>query len=387
MSCEYMQLTPVLFGAGAIHELGEQVAKRGLKNVMCVFDAGVKAAGIAAKATASLDKAGVKYILFDRVAADPPDALLDEAGAIGKEAGIDGVIGIGGGSSMDTAKAISILQKHPAPIVQYLNTQGPPFTVDGGVPVFLVPTSAGTGSEVTKMCIVSYTKINEKLPIYTNSTLAIVDPELCRTAPPSVTANGGLDALAHAMESITCVNHNPYSETLGLAAIRRIAKYLPLACQNGDDMEARSELSLAANWAGIAFSATDIHIGHAAGDSIAASYHTPHGLNCAWINAPVQELVAPAVPDKVKLIGEAFGLTFTGAETPEDIGKAVGAAVRRLARDCGVKSMKDMGFDRSVIVDKGAPYVAASALRFNCPVEITEEVAARLLASAYDDYQ
>lgn len=386
MLCEYMQLTPVLFGAGAIGKLGEKVSALGCKKVMCVFDAGVKAAGIAEKATASLEAAGVDYIVFDRVAADPPDTLMDEGGQIAKDAGVDCIVGVGGGSSMDTAKAISILQKHPAPISQYLNLEGPPFTVDSGVPTILIPTSAGTGSEVTKMCVVTHTKANIKIPIFTNSALAIVDPELCRTAPPSVTANGGLDALAHAIESITCVNCNPYSEALALAAITRIAKYLPAACRDGSDMTARSEMSLAANFAGIAFCATDVQIGHAAADSIAASYHTPHGLNCAWMNAPVQELMAEAVPDKVKLVGEALGVEFDGTESNEEIGKKTGAAIRKLTKDCGVKTLEEMGFDRDIIVG-GAAYVASNALTYNCPIPMDETIAARILASAYDDYR
>lgn len=386
MMCEYMQLTPVLFGEGAIGKLGEKVAAMGCHKALCVFDAGVKAAGIAEKAAASLEAAGVEYLVFDRVAADPPDTLMDEAGQIAKEAGVDCVIGVGGGSSMDTAKAISILQKHPAPISQYLNLEGPPFTVDGGVPTILIPTSAGTGSEVTKMCVVTHTGRNIKIPIFTNSTLAIVDPELCRTAPPSITANGGLDALAHAIEAVTCVHSNPYSETLALAAVTRIAKYLPAACRDGNDMEARSEMSLAANFAGIAFCATDVQIGHAAADSIAASYHTPHGLNCAWVNAPVQELMAEVVPEKVKLVGAAMGVEFDGTETPAEIGRKTGAAIRRLTRDCGVKTLEEMGFERSVIVG-GAGYVAANVLTYNCPVQVDEAVAERILASAYDDYR
>lgn len=386
MLCEYMQLTPVLFGEGAIEKLGEKAAGLGCKKVLCVFDAGVKAAGIAEKATASLEAAGVEYIVFDRVAADPPDYLMDEAGQIAKNAGVDCVVGVGGGSSMDTAKAISILQKHPAPISQYLNLEGPPFNVDGGVPTILIPTSAGTGSEVTKMCVVTHTKANIKIPIFTNSTLAIVDPELCRTAPQSITANGGLDALAHAIESVTCVNANPYSETLALAAVRRIAKYLPIACADGNNMEARSEMSLAANFAGIAFCATDVQIGHAAADSIAAAYHTPHGLNCAWVNAPVQELMATVKPDKVKLVGEALGVTFDGGESGEEIGKKTGAAIRALTKACGVKTLKEMGFDRDVIVG-GAAYVAANVLTYNCPIPMTEEIAKGILVSAYDDYQ
>lgn len=386
MLCEYMQLTPVLFGEGAIAQLGEKAAAMGCKKAMCVFDAGVKMAGIAEKATASLDAAGIEYIIFDRVAADPPDYLMDEAGKLAKDAGVDCIVGVGGGSSMDTAKAISILQKHPAPISQYLNLEGPPFQVDSGVPTILIPTSAGTGSEVTKMCVVTHTGANIKIPIFTNSALAIVDPELCRTAPASITANGGLDALAHAIEAVTCIHANPYSETLALAAITRIAKYLPAACNDGNDMTARSEMSLAANFAGIAFCATDVQIGHAAADSIAASYHTPHGLNCAWVNAPVMELMATVVPEKVKLVGEAMGVEFAQTDTAADIGAKTANAIRELTRACGVKTLAEMGFERDVIVG-GAGYTASNVLTYNCPVPITEEIAAGILASAYDDYQ
>lgn len=384
---EYMQQTPVTFGVGAIQLLGKKVKELGCKNVMCVFDQGVRAAGIIDKAEESLKSAGVSYILYDKVIADPNDTMMDEAGALGREAEIDCVIGIGGGSSMDSAKAVSILQKHPSPINQYLNLEGPPFTVDGGVPVILVPTSAGTGSEVTKMCIVTYTEKNAKLPIFTNSTLAILDPDLCKTAPASVTASGGLDALAHASEAMTAKGRNPYSETLAIAAIQRIAKYLPAACKNGDDMIARSELSLAANWAGIAFSATDVHIGHAAADSVAASYHTPHGLNCAWVTPAVQELVAKSVPAQVKLVGSALGVSFNGNESPEEIGKKTADACRSLMKSVGIKPMAEYGFDRDVIIGTGAPYTAESALRFNCPVEIDETAASWILTSAYDDYR
>ncbi len=384
---EYQQLTPVLFGDGAIQLLGEKVKELGCKKVMCVFDAGVKTAGISDKAENSLKATGVEYIIYDKVVADPPDSMLDEAGNIGLQAGIDCVIGIGGGSSMDTAKAVSILQNHPAPINQYLNLEGPPFTIEGGVPVILVPTSAGTGSEVTQMTIVSYVERNEKIPIFTHSTLAVVDPELCRTAPPSVTANGGLDALAHAAEAITANKRNPYSEVLAIAAIQRIAKYLPIAYKDGTNMEARSEMCLAANWAGIAFSNTDVHIGHAAADSIAASYHTPHGLNCAWVTPAVLELVAKEVPDLVKIVGTALGAIFTGSETPAEIGKKTADACRALMKSVGIKTLAECGFTREIIVDKGASYIAASPLRFNCPAEITATAASWIMASAYDDYK
>jgi 1,3-propanediol dehydrogenase len=175
---EYMQRTPVMFGEGALQALGQKLAEMGCKKAMCVFDDGVKMAGISKKAEDSLKSAVIDYIVFDRVLPDPPDYLMDEAGEIARKAGVDCVIGVGGGSSMDTAKAIAVLQGNPPPINNYMNLNGPPFTVKSGVRTILVPTSAGTGSEVTQMSIVTDTKNNIKVPIFTDSTLAVVDPSL-----------------------------------------------------------------------------------------------------------------------------------------------------------------------------------------------------------------
>ncbi len=384
---EYAQNPPVIFGAGAIGKLSEEIKKFDCKKILCVFDDGVKKAGIGRQVEKVLNDADIEYLVFDNVMADPPDTMLDEMGQAARDAEIDCVVGIGGGSSMDTAKAISILQKHDLPIRQYLNLDGPPLTLDGGVPVILIPTSSGTGSEVTRMCIVSNVEANAKLPIFTSGSLAIVDPELSKSAPAGVTANTGLDAFAHAAEAITANNGNPYSEVLAVEAIKRIAKYLPVAFVDGNNIEARTEMSLAANWAGIAFSLTDVHIGHASADSIAASYHTPHGLNCAWVTPAVLQLVATKVPEKVKLIGVALGVDIAEEDSPEEIGKKTADACRLLMKKVGVKSLEEYEFDRNVIITKGALYAANHPLRFNCPVAIDEAAASFILSSAYDDYK
>jgi alcohol dehydrogenase class IV len=226
---------------------------------------------------------------------------------------------------------------------------------------------------------------NEKLLLFTNPTLAIVDPERCRTAPPNVTANTGLDALAHAAESITSTGGNPYAETLGLGAIQRIAKYLPVACKDGGNMEARSALSLAANWAGIAFADTGLHIGHAAADTISAAYATNHGLNCAWTTPPTMEYCAKAAPDKIRSIGEALGVVFPNGASAEEIGGQTADACRRLMRECKIPSMASLNFDREKILS-GAAATVANGLCMNCPAEVTEEGAKRVLARAYDNY-
>lgn len=233
--------------------------------------------------------------------------------------------------------------------------------------------------------MVSHTESNTKIVVLTNVTLAIVDPELCRSAPASVTANGGLDALAHAAEAVTAKGWNPFSELLGLAAIKRIARYLPVACQNGNDMEARSELSLAANWAGSAFALANLHAGHAVADAISSAFHTPHGLNCAWALPAAMEFCADTAPDKVKLVGEAMDITFSGKESNAEADRMTGDAIRALMRECGVPTLKAAGLEREKVLG-GVDSVLGNGLIHNCPTRINKESAKLLLGMVYDGY-
>ena len=385
MTVRYQQAVPVIFGPGAIRDLGKEVQAMGCRKALCVYDGGVKAAHIGEKAEESLRQAGMDYVVFDKITADPSSDLVDEGAALARAEGVDCVIGVGGGSSMDAAKAIALMIQNQPPVTQYLTL--PPTCLSTGVPIILIPTTAGTGSEVTAVCVISNLATNEKLGLFLKGQVtAILDPELTLTVPPAVTANTGLDAFCHAVESITARNRNPRSEVLALDAIRRIVRSLPKACRDGSDLEARTELALASNFAGIAFADADNHFGHSLADALSATFHTPHGLNCAWGDPELILLIAPAVPEKIRLIGEAMGLTFTGGETPAQLGAEVAQAVRALMRTCGIKSPREMGFTREQVVS-GAPLAFESGLRFNCPVDITPEMAQAAMEGIYDHYQ
>jgi len=221
MVYQYDQLVPVFFGDGAIDLLGEKVKELGCTKVMCVYDGGVKAAGIAPRAEAALKAAGIEYVVYDRIESDPSDKLVDECGLMAKEAGVDGFVAIGGGSSMDCTKAAALLLDHPAPINQYFTA--PPSFIPCSVPIVLVPTTSGTGSEVTQVAVITDSRDHSKPSVFTRSSLAIVDPSLTVTVLPSVTANTGLDAFTHAAEAITAKRANPRSELLAKAAIERIS--------------------------------------------------------------------------------------------------------------------------------------------------------------------
>lgn len=386
MVFQYNQQVPVLFGDGAINQLGEKVKELGCKKVICVYDSGVLAAGIAPKAEASLKAAGVDYVVYDKISSDPADTLVDECAALAREAKVDGVVAIGGGSSMDCAKAAAVLYNRPGHIVDYFTA--PPSMYDVCLPVVHVPTTAGTGSEVTQVAVISNHLDGSKPSVFMHSTLAIVDPELTHTVPPTVTANTGLDAFTHAAESITAKGRNPRSELLAKTAIEKIYANLPTAVQDGKNAKARYELCLAANWAGIAFADTDCHLGHNLADGISCTFHSPHGYNCIMVNPELMKRCAAVVPAEVKVVGEAVGVEFTGSESNEEIGEKTAEGIRALMRKCGIKSPKEMGMDREKFIDcyKMAMEIDLG-LRLNCPFEVTAEIVRDIYEKTYDNYQ
>jgi 1,3-propanediol dehydrogenase len=381
---QYSQPAPVIFGCGALSILGEQIKERGCKKVLCVYDPGIEKAGFLEKAIKSLKAAGVDYALFNGVKSDPSDAVVDAGGAVALREQVDCVAGIGGGSSMDAAKAIAILLTNPGPARTYI--QAKPITVDTKAPVFLVPTTAGTGSEVTKVAVISRPDMNAKWSVFVNTTLAIVDPELTVSLPKIETVNTGLDAFSHAAEAMTGINWNPHSDLVGEAAIKKITANLLIAYNEPDHLEARSELALAANWAGLAFNDPITHVGHAVADAFSCSFHTPHGLNCALALPETMALVGPAMPDRMAVIASAMGIGVKGHESGEELGRMVADGIRGLMRLMNMKSLKEMGYSREAVCAL-APDVMSNHLASYCPVEITEAVARALLEKVYDTYQ
>jgi alcohol dehydrogenase class IV len=386
MVYNFEQLVPLLFGAGAIGRLGEKLRDFGCKKVICVYDAGVKAAGIGVKAEASLKAAGVEYAVFDGVTSDPPAKMIDACADVARAERVDGVVGVGGGSSLDTAKAVAVLLEYPSPVAQYLLPQSPPRMFHIKTPLVLIPTTAGTGSEMTQISVISDTDRNLKQAIFVRSSLALVDPELTLSVPPKVTAYTGLDALSHAIESATCKMRNPHSEACSLAAISLIAKNIFTAYEDGSDLAARTNLSLAANLAGIAFSNADNHIGHMLADALSLAFHTPHGVNCALATPVTFSFMSTILPDKIRSICKAMGFPAADAASDAEMGESAAESMRAILRKLGIASLKEMGIDRRAVLDT-ADLVVNGVLAYNCPVAVDHATAERLLALLYDRYQ
>lgn len=376
---------PVIVGCGAVSVLGEKIKEFGCKKPLICCDAGIKEAGIVDKVIKSLDASSIEHSVYSGVHPDPSAAIVDEAVEAAIACGADCLIGLGGGSSMDTAKAATIrLSGFEGKSEDYILAH--PISVNTTVPVFLVPTTTGTGSECTKVAIISRPEHNAKWSVYVNTTLAIVDPELTVTLPKQETANTGLDALAHATECLTSKDANVHSDHLAVGAIEKIAKYLLRAWENPTDMEARTNMAIAANWAGSAFADPMCHVGHAIGDAFGCNFHTYHGHSCSLGLSELMKLVAPVVPEKMAVIAKAMGLDVKGNESGKELGDMVANFIYDLMRKMNFVSLKSLGITREQVVGV-AQEVVDSHLSSYCPVTLTIESARELMGNIYDNYQ
>ena len=385
MSVTYAQAVPVVFGMGAIAEIAEEAKKLGGTKVMVVYTSDLAQSAAVKGTHDSLEAAGMPYVDYDGVVPDPPVACVDAGAELARAEGADCLVAVGGGSSMDAAKAMAVVLTKGGSIVNYL--QDPPLPVDLEVPVIMVPTTAGTGSEVSTVAVISNPAANTKPAIAVHGALALIDPELTASMPPRLTVNTGMDVLCHSMETMTGKdNKNPLSTALARDAIQRVFEYLPRAAADGSDLEARENMAIAANFAGVGISNNHCHLGHAVADSFSAAFHTPHGLNCIWGEAEVFRLVAPAVPEEMRDIARCMGLELADDAPVEAVADAVADAVYDLMRRCGVASLAECGFAREDVV-ACADHIMANFLVTHCPMDVTREQVVELLGKIYDTYR
>ena len=383
MACDYSVKAPVLYGVGAIRELGARVKGFGAKKPLLICDPNL-AQETYDKAVESLKTAGLDYVVFRETKHDAPIEVIDACGELGLREKADCIVGIGGGSTLDSAKAAAILLSHPGPIKQYILAN--PIQVVVDVPIILLPTTAGTGSECTKVAVVNRTDLNMKWSVFVSLALAIIDPELTLSLPPYPTAFTGLDALAHAIEGITSNNPNPLSHACGIDAIRKINRWLPKAFHDGSDLEARIQMAEAAHLAGIAFDDAMTHIGHATADGMSINFHTPHGVGCALALPPVCELVGSVKEEIMREIAEAMELPLTGGETGAELGALVAGRIRDLMHETGIPSIAALGFAREDMLTV-AEETESSHISTFCPVPVTREIAQKFCYAVYDTYQ
>ena len=370
----YQQKAPVLFGCRAVEELGEKVKELGGKKAFCVYDAGVAASGIADRVIGILNDAGIETVAYDNVGSEAPDSMINAGADFARGSGADCVVGVGGGSCLDISKCFAVLLKHPGPVSDYYAFTVPKHLPT--VPIVLVPTCSGTGSEVTAHAVVHDEALNKKIPVLCYADLAIVDPELCVTAPPKVTAFTGMDAMSHAVEAYTSNTTNPRSDVLALDAINRIAANLERAYKNGADIDARTELAIASNFAGIAFCDAGVHFGHAIAHAFGLDLGMPHGVGCALLIPEILAFSKRAIPERIENIRIALGC-------PE--GLSADDFVRALMRRIDIPSLASLGHSREECL-LSAETAMTERFVFKSPFDVNVDVMAEVIAAVYDNY-
>lgn len=372
----------VLFGSGSSEQTGQKLKELGCRKVLCVHGKNVQKSGIADRVISAITNEGIEVVRFAEVVADPPDEVIEKGAAIAKKEEVDGIVGIGGGSALDTAKAINVLLGNPSPITRYHDKS---IEILPGKVLVLLPTTAGTGSEVNNVSVVTDTKKNVKSGVKGKACvadLAIVDPQFTLGLPDRATAITGMDTLAHGIESMTTILANPMADMLDEKVIELVTRFLPVAVENGNDLKARTNLSFAAMLAGMAFDNTVLHLGHAIAHSMGAVYHIPHGIACSIALPEVIEYIVDVHPEKIKTIGSIMGLNLEGLSIQET-GKAVAGKVRDFAKSMGMPTMKELNLDKNLLekVAEMAPHDDCAAFM---PKEAPQETILELLYKAYE---
>ena len=333
---------PVLYGAGTAAQAGPRLGQLGCKKILVIFDKGIQAAGIVDKITDSIDAAGIEYVCYDGVVADVPDYSANAAAEFAISENVDGIIAVGGGSSLDTGKAVRIMLSNSPPISKYYSRPGKPPDADMATlrPLVVLPTTSGTGSEVSPGGVIIDVENNVKEHFQCPITLGIVDPELTLAMPPSVTAITAFDALGHAIEAVTSGEPNMLSELLGLKAISLIAENLPIVIKDGANLEARSGMHLAATMATMSILGPFCNIPHDMGLVLGMEHNMPHGIAVSVALPECLEFIAPAIPDTLAKVAAALGADVPDGATPEEIGKLTAKTVRDLMLISGLPSIK-----------------------------------------------
>ncbi|MGB5684229.1 MAG: molybdopterin-guanine dinucleotide biosynthesis protein B [Candidatus Electrothrix sp.] len=360
------QPTRLHFGAGTVKDLGKIVKDFNGSKVLLVVDPGLVKAGLLDRFTTPLEQEGISFTVYDEIDPEPGLQLADKGCAIAKEAGCDCVIGAGGGSAMDVAKAVAILLTNGGKAVDYL---GLGLIKKPGVPKIMIPTSAGTGAEVTFTAVF----INEETgskggmngdPLYPDA--AILDPELTLSLPAKVTAYTGIDALTHALEAYTSTQAHLISEMYSLEAIDLIARNLPAACANGGNLEARSAMLMGSLLGGKALATAGVGLVHAMAYPMGGMFGVPHGLANAVLLPYVVQYNLPGNYEKFALLAEVLGQNTEGLSRRDAASLCV-EALYDLNADVGIPAtLKDLDMD---IPFDQIPKMAEIALTVTRPVE------------------
>jgi len=356
----------IVGGAGAIEILGREVRNLQAEKVLIVTDKGVIKAGVVDRALNSLKKEGIKFEIFDEIEPNPKDTTVENGAQYLRDINAEAVIGIGGGSSMDSAKVISALSCNEGPVEKYYSDAESPHPLQNQIkPIIAVPTTSGTGSEVDPGAMITDTKNHMKKLVdcgwSMGPVVAIIDPSLTLSLPPRLTAETGMDALVHAIEAYTAKNANPFTDGNAYHAMRLILKSIRRAYVDGKNIEARTNMMTGSTLAARSFANIGLGVVHSLGQAISGEYNAPHGLTMAKCLPISMEYNIMARPEKFADIAKLMGKNISGLSTLDAARLSIEGA-RELLNDLNItEDIRSLG-----VTEKSIPVLAKKAMEDNC---------------------
>jgi alcohol dehydrogenase len=381
MSYNFFVKTNLQFGIGAASELPAMIDGYGLKKIMVVYDAGVKAAGIAEKVIAQVEKSKADYIIFDGVIPNPTNEVVEDAAKLAKAEKVEGFVAVGGGSSIDLTKAVNVLMTNPGSISEY---GGMNMVKNPCLPLIAIPTTAGTSSEITNVSALIDTQKVIKYVVIDNKIVAsdvICDPEFTRTAPPGVTAATGMDAITHAVESYISNMATPLTEYNALKGLSILHKYLPAAVRDGNDMEAREQMMLGCVITGFSFSNANLGLVHGIAHTLSAHFGLAHGMANATVLPYVMAYNADSCPEKMVDLAKAVGLEPTGDLEKDKL--LLSEELLRLTKELKIKTLSEQGIKREDFDMLADDVLKEPVLGFNPKQGVTKEDVLAILEKAF----
>ena len=343
MAREFIVPGQIITGAGAL-DMAESALRQLGKKAMIVTDQVMIELGNCAKVEAALKNQGIAYTIYSEITGEPTDTMIENGLKQYREEGCDFLVALGGGSPIDSMKAIGSLVKNGGNISDYMGK-----IIDVEMPpMAAIPTTAGTGSEATQFTIITDTKKDIKMLLKGKvlmPALAVSDPQFTMTAPPRITAATGLDALCHAVEAYTSNKSQTLSDTFALSAVKRIFQYLPRAFRDGKDEEARTEMAVAALEAGIAFNNASVTLIHGMSRPIGAMFHVAHGLSNAMLMKECLSFALSGAYDRFGELGRSIGAA-SAQDTDRDASEKFLAAVAELTEELETPTLEQYGIEK-----------------------------------------
>lgn len=380
MASQFFVKSDVTFGVDAVKELPKMLEGYKAKNVMVVYDAGVKMAGIAEKVLEEVKKANVNITIFDGVIPNPTNEVVEEAAEIAKKANIDVFVAVGGGSSIDLTKAVNILMTNPGKIGEY---GGMNLVKEDVLPLIAIPTTAGTSSEITNVVALTDTHAVCKYVIIDNKIVAdkvIADPEFTKTMPPSVTAATGMDAITHAVESYISNMATPLTKYHSIRGLQIFYENLPKAVENGSDMQAREQMMLGCIVAGFGFSNANLGLVHGIAHTLSAHFHLAHGVANATVLPYVMEYNAESCPEEMVELAKAINLPLTGNIDEDKF--ALSKELLAMTKKVGIKTLSELGIKEEDFDMIAEDVLKEPVLGFNPRQNVTKEEVIGILKKA-----